>query len=192
MDVRTRIRNIIVVLVGIGITVLLIILLFRLIFGTGSQQKPIDIGKYANTSAVATLLMDGPTNLDQDHYQVQISVDATSSTIDIIQGYQGKVITSKTYPNNSSAYGAFLQSLKLLNFAKGKNINIDYRGYCPTGDRYLYSFSNNGTTLFKYWSTSCGGEGTFEGDAAGVRQLFEAQVPSNDLSELVNNTNVML
>jgi len=193
MDVRTGIRNVLVALVGAGVVVLLIVLLFKAIFGHGAApQKLVDVGKYADTNAVATLLMDGPTNLDQNHYQIKITVNAMQSQIDLIQGYQGNMTRTQSYPSNSSAYGAFLQSLKLQGFAKGRIVKIDYRGYCPTGSRYIYSFNDGQSNLFSYWSTSCGGQGTFQGSPSGVRQLFEAQIPPKDLSAFVSGTSITL
>ncbi len=193
MDIRTGIRNVLAALVGAGLIVLLIVLLFKAIFGhTAAPQKQVDLSKYADTNAVATLLMDGPTNLDQSHYQVKITVDAMHSEIDILQGYQGNVIKTQSYPSNTVAYGAFLQSLKLLGFAHGRTTHIDNRGYCPNGTRYTYSFSGDQANQFSFWSTSCGGQGTFQGSPAGVRQLFEAQIPPGDLAESTASTNVSL
>lgn len=184
---RSGIRNIIVALVGLGIVVLVIVLLVKLIFGGGSPAAPtVDVGKYANTAATATLLVDGPTNVDQDHRQVKITVSGTQNEIDIIQGYQGHVIDSRTYGSNPAAFGAFLQSLKLLDFSKGSTSPTEYRGYCPTGDRYVYGFNDGSKDLFSYWSTSCG-QSTFGGNAAAVRTLFYAQVPESDFGQLTDS-----
>ncbi|HSX06178.1 MAG TPA: hypothetical protein VLG92_00470 [Candidatus Saccharimonadia bacterium] len=193
MDLRTGIRNLLAVLVGAGLMVLLIVVLFKAIFGhAAAPQKQVDVTKYADTNAAVTLLMDGPTNLDQNHYQVKITVDAMHSEIDVLQGYQGNVIKSQSYPSNVAAYGAFLQSLRLLGFAHGKATHLDNRGYCPNGSRYTYSFDGAGADQFSFWSTSCGGQGTFQGSPLGVRQLFESQIPGHDLTEFTASTGVNL
>lgn len=187
MDMRSGIRNIIIGLVCLGVAVLVIVLLVKLIFGGGGPAAPVlDVGKYANTDASVTLLVDSPTNIDQDHRQVKITVSGTQNEIDIIQGYEGHVIDSRTYNNNPAAFGAFLQSLKLLNFSKGSTSPSDYRGYCPTGDRYVYSFSGGDGKHFSYWSTSCN-QGTFGGNRPAVRALFYAQVPASDFGELTGS-----
>jgi len=193
MDIRYALRNIIVVLVGLGLIVLVIVLLVKG-FSSGPSKPThlVDVSKYADTPAVSTLLMDGPTNLDQDHYQVKITVSNTTNEIDVIRGYQGSVIRSQTYVNNSSAYASFLQSLQLLGFSKGTNSTVDYRGFCPTGDRYIYSFNDGQTDLFSYWSASCGGQGTFQGSAQPVRNLFERQINTQDLVKITSGTNVTL
>jgi len=193
MDIRTGIRNILAVLVSAGLIVLLIVLLFKAIFGhAAAPQKQIDVTKYADTNAVATLLIDGPTNLDQNHYQVKFTVDAIHSEIDVMQGYQSSVVKTQSYPSNTVAYASFLQSLKLLGFAHGKTTPLDNRGYCPNGSRYIYSFDSTETDKFSFWSTSCGGASTFQGNPLGVRQLFEAQIPVHDLIELTAGTDVSL
>jgi hypothetical protein len=192
MDVRTGIRNVVIALIGLGLVVLVVALLVKAIFGTGTPQIiPVDVGKYANTSATATLLMDGPTIINQDHRQIKITVSNTTNQIDIIKGYEGQVIDSRTYPSNSSAYASFLQSLKLLGFARGSKATVDYRGFCPTGSRYLYSFNDGQTDLFTFWSTSCGGQGTFRGNPTGVRQLFIAQIPASEYGTLTAGTGVI-
>ena len=193
MDIRSSIRPLIVALVSIGLVVLVIVLIIKGI--TGHPSTPtnrVNVTKYADTSATATLLIDGPTNVDQDHRQLRITVSGTLNQIDVIQGYQGDVIKTQTYSSNSVAFGAFLQSLQLLNFSKGLPSTADYRGYCPTGDRYRYSFNDGQKDLFGYWSTSCGHQGTFQGLPVAVRQLFERQIPQRDLSELTNGINVLL
>lgn len=193
MDARSLIRSIIVALVSIGLVVLVIVLLVKGFSGKPSAPSSrINVGNYAYSSAIATLLIDGPTNLNQDHYQVRISVSGTENEIDVIQGYEGNVVKRQNYSNNAQGFGVFLQSLQLLNFSKGGKSPSDYRGYCPSGDRFVYSFSDAQNELFSYWSTSCGSQGTFQGSAQAVRTLFERQVPQRDLSLLVSGTNVTL
>lgn len=193
MDTRTTIRNVVIALIGVGLLIIFVVLLWKAIFGHhAAPTSQVNVGKYAYTSAEASLLIDGPTNLDQDHRQVKITVSATENRIDIIQGYQGNVIKSQTYSNNSAAYAAFLQSLQLLNFSKGTKSTADYRGYCPAGTRYLYSFNDGQSDLFTYWSTSCGSQGTFQGNPSAVRQLFIAQIPQNDFGTLTSGVNVGL
>jgi hypothetical protein len=189
MESRDVIRPILVGLVGIGLIVLVIVLIVKAISGSPSAPtSQIDITKYATTpNASVSILIDGPTGIDQDHRQVKISVSSTQNEIDIMQGYQGTVMDRQTYTNNSAAFASFLQTLKLLNFSRGSASTVDYRGYCPNGERYLYTFNNGENNLFTYWSTSCGGQGTFEGNAANVLQQFEQQIPQADFSQLTNN-----
>ncbi len=192
MDVRTLVRTLTVALFSIGLVILVIVLLVKGFSGHPSTPKnQVDVSTYTYKAAIATLLIDGPTNLNQNHNQLRISVSGTMNEIDVIQGYQGNVIKSQTYPNNSSAFNAFLQALQLQGFSKGIESHASYLGYCPTGNRYVYSFSSDQDELFSYWSTSCA-QGTFKGNATTVRFLFEQQIPATDLHKLTSGTQVSL
>jgi hypothetical protein len=192
MDVRSFIRPIIAGLVGLGIVVLLIVLIVKLFTRPSAPRLiPVDVGIYAHSSAEATLVMQGPTVIDQDFRQVKITVSQNQNEIELIEGYQGHVAESKTYQSNSAAFGAFLQSLKLQGFSRGTSRNLgDYRGFCPTGSRYLYGFNDGNTDLFNYWSTSCGSEGTFKGTPRAVRGLFIRQIPEQDFNDILSGTSI--
>lgn len=182
-----NIRSIIVALVGIGIVVLVIVLLVKAIFGGGSSTpaKQINLVSYASTGATAELYIDGPVRSDQEHHAVKISVSQNQAEIDIFQGYEGNVVQMQTFPNNSASYANFLQALNHLNFTKGDNdpAKQDERGFCAPENRFIYTFTNDGKKLFRYWTTSCGG-GTFGGNRQQVRQLFERQIPEKMFDQL--------
>ena len=186
MNWRDYVRPLLTVLVGLGIFILIIVLIVKLFSGGKSApQSQLDVGKYADTAATATLLIDAPTNLDQEHYQVKITVSQTQNEIDVMQGYQGNIVDARTYPNNSEAFAAFLQSLKLVNFAKGSPDKIDYRGYCPNGDRYVLTFNDGTTDRFSYWTTSCG-QGTYKGNRPETLELFKRQIAEQDFFHLTD------
>jgi len=190
MDIRSAIRPIIVALVSIGLIVLVVGLFIKGFSGGAAVDvNRVDVSKYSSKPAVATLFIDGPTNLNQDHNQLRITVSGTLNEIDIMQGYQGNIIRSETYANNTTAFDTFLQSLQLLNFSKGRKAPTNYQGYCPTGNRYTYSFNDGQTDLFKFWSTTCG-NGTFEGKAPAVRSLFRQQIPQRDFNAFVTSTDI--
>lgn len=187
MDIRNYIRPIIAGLVGLGLIIVVIVLFVRLFSGGGATTaKQIDLAGYSNTAATVTLLVDSTTNIDQDHRQVKITITQTQNELDVLQGYEGNVISSRTYPNNSAAFGTFLQTLKLQNFAKGNSASDlkDYRGYCPTGERYVFTFNDGSKNLFSYWATSCSGQGTYKGSKAGVLGQFRRQIPEHDFDML--------
>jgi hypothetical protein len=190
MESRSLIRTIIAGLVGIGIVVVFIVLMVRLFTHHGSAPKvpTTTISRYADTGGTATLLIDAPTKIDQDHRQIRITVSSTENQVELIQGYQGSVLEQHTYPSNSAAFGAFLESLQLAGFTKGNtdSSKADYRGYCPTGDRYVYTFNDGSKDRFTYWSTSCG-QGTYGGNRSITRQLFIHQIPEADFGHLSQN-----
>jgi hypothetical protein len=188
METRSTLRTIIAALVGIGIVILFIVLMFKLFNRQNGPTTPvINLGAYSDTASEVKLLIDEPTKVDQDHHQVRITVSATQNQIEIIQGYQGSVIDSRTYSNNPAAYASFLQALKLANFTKGDSKSTaDYRGYCPLGDRYIYTFNDGYKELFTYWTTSCG-QGTYGGNRSLTRTLFQRQIPDQDFGKLTNS-----
>jgi len=168
-------------LIAIGLLILIFVIIFKSI-GSGPKQQVINLNSYASTSAVAQLTIDGPINADQIHEQVQITVGNTNTQFQIINGYQGRVVTSKTFDSNQPAFAEFLHALNLAGFTKGNSDPrlSDPRGYCPDGERYTFALAQGSDTIEKYWATSCGGQGTFGGNTAQILDLFQNQVPKYD------------
>jgi len=127
------------------------------------------------------LTVDGPINADTKHRGYTITVGRDDVNMVTTQGYQGSVLQQKTYPNNASAYAEFLRSLQLFNFVKGNAdpARGDERGYCPSGDRYVFKITSAGQDVQRFWSTSCGG-GTYGGGRSQTILLFQRQVPDFD------------
>lgn len=171
-------------IIAIALIVLILVIIIKSIT-SGPPKSTIDLNSYANTGAVAQLLIDGPVNADQAHQQIQISVGNTNTQFQILSGYQGQVSQSKTFANNTSAFAVFLHALNLAGFTKGNTDPklSDDRGYCPDGDRYVFTLSQGADTIQRYWATSCGGQGTYGGDVNLTLDLFQKQVPDyQDLS----------
>lgn len=172
--------------VAIALIVLILVIIIKSI--TGGPTKPsVNLNSYANTNAVAELLIDGPVSADQTHQQIDIQVSNTNTYFAILNGYQGQVATSKTFENNQAAFAVFLHALNLAGFTKG-NTNpalSDSRGFCPDGDRYTMSLTQGSDVIQRFWATSCGGQGTYGGDIQQTLDLFQGQVP--DYSDLTAN-----
>jgi hypothetical protein len=172
--------------VAIALIVLILVIIIKSI--TGGPTKPsINLNSYANTNAVAELLIDGPVSADQTHQQIDVKVSSTSTNFAILNGYQGQVATSKTFENNQAAFAVFLHSLNLAGFTKGNTDPSlsDYRGFCPDGDRYVLTLTEGSDVIQKFWATSCGGQGTYSGDTQQTLSLFQGQVP--DYADLTAN-----
>jgi hypothetical protein len=166
-------------LIAMGLLALVIILVVKSLSNntTGLQPKPLS--SYANTDAVAGLLISGPIVADQNYQQIQISISQVSSQISIMNGYQGTVVNTKVYENNTSAYSAFLSALQGNGFAL-LNSNYKYKtpaGFCSFGDTYIYTLKNGSDTILNSWTTSCGGQGNFKGVVGNINQLFQLQIP---------------
>ncbi len=174
-------RYIVGLLLGIGLIVLTFILIFKAFSGGSDKPKPsqIDLNSYSTTEAVMRYTIDGPVVSDQLHQRIRITVGSDNITFEQIQGYQGKLIQSKVFPNNSDSYATFLRALNLAGYTLGNTQIIkDERGYCPTGRRYIYEGLNGGDTILRWWSDSCAAkEGSFLGKANTIQILFTRQVP---------------
>lgn len=180
-------RYIVGFLITIGLIILILVLLLRGGGSSATAPKALNLGDYAYGSATAQLIIDGPIVADPNHREIEINVSQDAVSMNVYQGYQQTTINSKTYLNNESAYAVFLHALQNAGFTKGNTSAAlsDERGYCPGGDRYIYSFNNDGTDLMRFWSTSCGGQGTFKGTPSTILYLFQNQVP--DYSTLTQN-----
>jgi len=170
-------RYFIAALVGMGLIILVIVLIFH---GGGSNGvvKPVSLADYVNATSGVRLTIDGPVTASQTHYQAQITVTENDANLSIIQGYEGTVIDSSSYPMNPSSYAVFLRALDKQGFTKGNPAKAlaDERGYCATGSRYIFELRDGEKQIDRFWSTSCG-SGTYKGNAPTTRSLFEAQIP---------------
>ena len=180
-------RYFIGLIVTLGLLVLLIVLLIN---GGGSKPNtsgPKPLYSYASTDAQVSMTIDGPINADSLHEQVRITVDNANVTYEHIHGYQGNVVDTRIYANNQDAYNAFLHALYHAGFARGDNNPAlkDESGYCAVGDRYIFELTQDGNTLERYWTTSCGNTKTYMGSANLTLTLFKAQVP--DYTTLTSN-----
>lgn len=177
-------------LLGIGLIVLTFVLIFRALGGGGGsseRERQINLNDYATTNAVMRWTQDGAINSEERHARVRISVTKDQVTFEQIQGYQGKLVQTKTFPSNPQAYGTFLRALTLAGFTNARpNVTDDERGYCPQGRRFIYEIVNGGDEVKRTWSTSCSrDQGSFNGSADTVRSLFQKQVP--DYDRIVSN-----
>jgi hypothetical protein len=180
-------RYIIGLLLGIGLIVLTFILIFRAFSGNDAPtQKAIDLNDYSTTNAIMRYTIDGQINSDQTHNRIRITVSKDTVLFEQIQGYEGKLIQSKNYPNNVQSYATFLRALQIAGYTNGnEDFDDDERGYCATGRRYIYEGIEGGDTIVRWWSSSCSRNiGNFLGNSSTVRLLFQRQVPDyNNLDD---------
>jgi hypothetical protein len=173
-----------------AVIILLIVVIFLIV---GHNPKPQvsattkTLDSYANTDATVEMTIDGPVNADQTHHQIQIVVGDDTTTIELLQGYDGQVVNSKSYPNNVNSYSNFLHALSVAGYTKGDTSASlkDERGYCPEGDRYIFELDQDDKQLQRFWSTSCGSPKSYQGNTNLTIDLFEAQVP--DFGDLTDN-----
>jgi hypothetical protein len=119
-----------------------------------------------------------PVAANETHNSIVITVSPANRTVQALQSYEDIVADSRDFPNNQAAFADFAQALQDAGFTKtNASTDEDERGACPTGQRYVYELIDNSGTVSRLWSTSCNNQGTFSGNAALIRQLFQAQIP---------------
>jgi hypothetical protein len=150
--------------IGLLVVAGLLILLIMLIVSGGSKSKttpntviPRTLVSYADTNASVSMEVDGPINAQELHNDFIITISSSNATIEAIQGYNGAVIKSTSYPNTEAAYTAFLHALSFAGFARGSTASdlSSEAGYCSLGDRYIFELQQNGTNLQRFWTTTC-------------------------------------
>jgi hypothetical protein len=180
-------RFIIGFLIAIGILIFVFVLIFR--GGGGEERRTVTpMVDYANTSTYMQYTHEGPINAEQAHDRIRITVSNQESSIEVFKGYQGNLVATRSYRNNALAYSDFLRGLELAGYRQGNpdKALADYRGFCPQGSRYVFSIKDGQSDTQQYWSTTCGGTQTFQGQTQIVRNLYLAQIPDYDefISEL--------
>ncbi len=182
-------------LVTIFVIIFFIILGIVIFGGSSKAPNPKIAGKtlpdFASTDAKVRVTIDGIINGDEEHRQIRITIGQDQRSLDIIQGYQNRIIKTKTFSNNTSAYDVFLHSINLYGFSRERKTKFtDERGVCPLGQRYIYELTDTGSkkTDFRLWNSSCGSTGTEGGQGAIILELFQAQITGYD--DIVATVNI--
>ncbi len=175
-------RYILGFLAAVGLIVVVIVLIVRGLASGPSASAPstkLDLKNYADTSTVVRLTLDTPVSAQSTHRDVVLTVGKYVATMQVTKGYNGSIVTQKSYPMSESAYATFLRALSVYGYTKGdSNPQVaDERGQCALGDRYIYEVVDTaGNDLQRYWYSSCG-FGTFQGNSNSIRALFIKQFP---------------
>lgn len=184
-----RIGRILLVLGALFVIIILIVWGFRALFGsndtkqssTTATQQALSLTDYNGTGTV-TFIQDGKIVAPENHYQILISVNASSRIVTVYNGYVGTVVTTQTFTNDQPSFNSFMAALQqagYLNTKTSEPASATREGSCATGVRYSYQLSEGATSISDTWSTSCNLKtGTFGGSSGQVRQLFQAQIPN--------------
>ena len=175
---------------GLLVGVLLLVVVFLLIiraFGGNSPKVEVFLPDYAQTETVVRMTVEGQVNVNQDHRLAKVTIGRSSNTMNLVEGYQGRVLQTKSYASNEAAYTTFLRALQLQGYTEGDDDpkKEDSRGFCPTGKVYTFQIITGDDAVQSFWTTSCGG-GTFKGNTDVIRQLFRAQLP--DYFKIIRGT----
>ena len=162
-------------LAAVGLIILVFILVLRGFGGDKNIAQPDPLSDYANTDALVRMTVDGPIVADQQHNAYRISVGRSET---------------RTYENNQQGFTNFLRALDVVGFNKGNDKATkeadDERGMCATGKRFVFEIINGTSQVQRYWSSTCGTLGTFKGNSAQVKSLFDRQVPIPDFPQMTS------
>jgi hypothetical protein len=171
--------------VGVGIVILLLLFVVVFVFRRDSgptdpatdTERTAQLIDYADKSSEVSLTTVGKVVGDDLHRSIRITVSANERRIEIVGGYEQRILSSQTYANNRAAYETFLSALGGQGFTLSKKTNItDQRSVCPTGLHYQYRLRENAEEKSNLWSVSCDKSGNFNGRASTIRQLFQRQI----------------
>jgi hypothetical protein len=117
---------------------------------------------------------------------MRFTINSGTRTVDILQGYDGQVVSTRQYPNSTESFRAFVSALDRAGFTLTRVSTFKSEdGLCATGNRFNYDATQT-TKSVHTWSTSCSEKGTFGGNTSQVQTLFTNQYPQNDLSQMTS------
>lgn len=177
-----RIIRIVLIILVLGLFIWFIMWLFSPKESSETPtEQPTDTTSQVEQYDTVRYIQDGQITAQEQHYSVQITIDAVSRKVEVLQGYNGSVIRSQSYANTSAAYDAFYAAIKNVGFFnKRDNVSgADRTSACPFGQRFSYQAGTPISSLsLNTWSASCNAKiGTFAGNASGVKTLFKEQIP---------------
>jgi hypothetical protein len=184
-------------LIGLGLViVLLFIVIFMIVRGGGDNSAKVpetkrELTSYAGEENVRiTMTTIGPITSPDTHRESQVSISNSQSIVEAMQGYDGAVVASRAYPMSTESFREFLSALEKVNFTEGDSDEKlqDDRGYCATGQRYIFEIYQGAKEIQRFWATSCGGPKTYNGELNRTLNLFQAQIP--DYNDVVGSSGV--
>lgn len=145
-----------------------------------NTKKTFTVNEYAERDSKVVATFDGPINGDDAHRSVKITVTRGSRTIDIIQGYEGKVIKTQTFTNNPDAYYDFIHALARVGFGRTRKSDTENEvGVCAPGRRFIYEVYDNNDRVARTWAASCN-KGSSLAAPEVVNNLFRMQITDYD------------
>jgi len=170
-------------LIGFGLVALLLIVVIILIMTSGGGKPPVakhEFTDYATDSTVSVSeTIIGPIVAAQNHAEATITIDNNSARVTKTQGYANDEIASAQYPMSNDSFTEFLAALDKAGFTNGNTDAslADDKGYCPTGERYIFTVKQGTETLERFWATNCSGTKTYRGNLPLTQTLFANQIP---------------
>lgn len=162
--------------------------------GSNSSEpvKPARITKlvdYENSDSASVSWTQQGRLVGQDQRRaIRVTVTRTKRTVELLSDYEERVERSTEYPNSPKAFESFVRALDNASFGRERKVRqADERGVCPSGNRFIYRFTDNGKEVMRTWSDTClTADGPFGGGKSAqlIAQLFKSQI--TDYSKFVN------
>lgn len=191
------VRTIIYILLAIGL-VWLMVLLFNKVFSssttntiTTTASKPAELVSYADTDTTVAMYIDGPTRAKTEHESLKVTVGRSQVQIQLFQGFGEQLVRQESFANTTTSYAAFLKALDRAQFdaAVSTEVSADERGYCPQGNRFIYTIEGSDIETIRKWTSTCG-IGNFRGEHPLIRKLFIDQVPRDTLRSVLRDSDI--
>lgn len=187
---ESRVLPAILVIIVTIVAIIALVSLGRLILSRTAANRPVvDDGAVkalltTNADRSVRMMVRGPITADEDFRSYVIEVSPTSRRMTTYSGYENRELDSKQFTNNTEAYAEFVAALNRANFTKGIepiDTEENMRGICAGGRFYTFEMAQSQSVSQQFWTTSCrNSNGTFRGDAPGIRTLFLRQIPGSD------------
>lgn len=189
----SRLFPLIIVLIVVALVIAAVVSIGRAVFNTDSSSSTTktaqDVGRDAllNTSVghSVSMVVRGPIVANETFTSYKVVVSQSDRSMDIYTGYLDDRTGGKTLGNNTPAYEQFVYALDKADMTKGDvpadDAANDLRGICATGYIYEYAVMNDGKTVKRLWTSTCGGsQGTLKASRNQLTSLFSAQIPDSE------------
>ena len=171
-----------------GLFAIIIIAVFAivLLFTRAPRTVPnsthsVVLTDYVEKNSKVVYAKYGKINGDDVFRGVRISVSPTNRLVEVLAGYDQRIIRKKLYGNSQNGYAQFLTALSTAGFTAQQNSQYKTEiGRCPFGERYTYQLFNDGKEISYLWDGSCNEKGTLRGKQDDIAQLFESQITDLD------------
>jgi hypothetical protein len=164
------------------IAVFAVVLLFtRAPRGTSTNVQNVVLTDYIQKNSKVVYANYGEITGDDAFRGVRISVTPNSRLVEVLAGYDKRVIRKKQYINTQNGYAQLLTALSAAGFTSQQSSPYKTEdGRCPFGNRYTYHLFEDGKEISYLWDGTCNEKGTLRGKQDDIGQLFEAQITDYD------------
>lgn len=183
-------RYIVAALITIGLLATVVVLIIRGISTPATKPLAVSLNSQSNTPIQLEYVQDGIINNNILHRSIAIIVNRSNINMTIYKGYQGEVLSSFNFPNNTTSFKNFLGSMGSLGFTSKKTTPYKAStGLCPLGYRFSFNIVNSTVPALNQnlWSTNCG-QGTMNGNVSQIQTVMQNQIP--DYWTLINNVSL--